>query len=914
MKTPTKRTAHRLAASIAIVLELVAAQTAQAKLWKGNGSNTLWSTPENWESSTVPAATESLAFRQSGAPNKTVTIDSAFSTSGNVHVGNGSSAEEPYIFEATDPTYGLTIQDDVWLGYHEAGWLWIKSGTYVFGVTSDKGMQIGNGSNNFWLKVGDGTTTASLTATTKNVNMYASSVLIADKATLDFNGLLMNGTSTAYITNTTMNVSGDFSVGNDSDSTGKLTINGGTVTWSRDGYVFKAGNGQNSTGAVELNDCDVSCYYLRLGTENGASGVFTMNGGTLTVNRNSNNHFSIGYGSGATGEFNLNGGTVTAIGINAFNGTGTLKFNGGTLMAREAGTLIVDSANLTVTVGEKGGMIDSDNKAITIAKAIGGTGAMTYKGGNTITLTGAANYTGGTTIEGGTCVVVADRAAATALIGSALKVTLPATQLMAGSHALVTITGTEAEDVFTAEDVAKVAFASGVKVSGCYSFALSTDSKSIMYTDRLSADTAYLVFPGKTLADLATHTLRARMGGYRIDADGVEVTFFGRDEKRDVDNNLTNVTYQLQTLDEVSGHHYTKSTKVEFTADGDGVWAKIASGQFTNYGAQNAFGTDPLTTNPSANEYIPYDLRIVEPVTNSINVNFTYNNNNLNTSSSVRYGGGDYAVPYSAWENMSAANGSATIGGATWTISNGAGHCESTSLSATKDLRHGYIGDSDTYTTPTVTVTDVPYEAYRVVVYASAQDADSTYGHVTVNGRNYTASGDALNSDTGDSVTTVEGDGAWGKDNAGSGSNAYGLKEGLNYLVSYVTGGTTATIVGHRTASTSIHGGIAAIQIVKVDALEDGDILPLKVENGSLERTSMSVALPTVGAATLNITGGRLGSGNHVLFTGVAADALDHLTVNIAPEVIDGRKYSLKVDGSNLVLNILSPGLMVIIR
>ena len=175
---------------LAAGLTFAAAQSAQAKMWKGNGSDTLWSTPENWENSTVPAATDSLAFRQSGAPNKTATLNGAYSYTGNMHMGQGSSAAEPYIFVATDAANGLTINDDVWLGYYENGWLWLKSGTYTFGVSSGKGLSLGGDTKtthrNFWLKVGDGSSTVSLKATARDVNLWGGSTFIADKATLDF--------------------------------------------------------------------------------------------------------------------------------------------------------------------------------------------------------------------------------------------------------------------------------------------------------------------------------------------------------------------------------------------------------------------------------------------------------------------------------------------------------------------------------------------------------------------------------------------------------------------------------------------------------------------------------------------------------------------------------------------------------
>lgn len=100
-------------------------------------------------------------------------------------------------------------------------------------------------------------------------------------------------------------------------------------------------------------------------------------------------------------------------------------------------------------------------------------------------------------------------------------------------------------------------------------------------------------------------------------------------------------------------------------------------------------------------------------------------------------------------------------------------------------------------------------------------------------------------------------------------------------------------------------------------ALDAGATLTL-VSGGTDDFTTRiepAVTLPTDGVATIRIDGARLAFGDHVLLAGVAADALDHVTVNVAAEVIDGRKWSLKVEDGNLVLNIIaSPGLMFIIK
>ena len=93
-------------------------------------------------------------------------------------------------------------------------------------------------------------------------------------------------------------------------------------------------------------------------------------------------------------------------------------------------------------------------------------------------------------------------------------------------------------------------------------------------------------------------------------------------------------------------------------------------------------------------------------------------------------------------------------------------HYYCSNASTTKDVRHGYIDDSASKNSPTLTATGIPYEFYRIVVYMSTDTANNKFNYVTINGKNYTASGDALSSDT---VTTIEGSSTWGKGNAESG-------------------------------------------------------------------------------------------------------------------------------------------------
>ena len=538
-----------------------------------------------------------------------------------------------------------------------------------------------------------------------------------------------------------------------------------------------------------------------------ASSDFKINSGSLTIESGTVNitYWTRFENTSRAKAINLNGGTLHTYRINKQGGTGaaTVNFNGGTLRIKQNDTTVIESG-VTVNVKANGGTIDVNGTTATIPASFSEDssstgGGMKFCGGGTLTLGGSIGYTGGTTIEAGTTIKVASLAQKDGLLGrgvNTLKV-IPAS----GEHTLITITG---DGEFSETDLLKVSLAPGS--AGAATFSLSSDKKSLLVNipyngGAINQTTPTLVFPGATLADLATHTLRARMQGNGFDADGTEVTFFDRQETMDGDT-LAKVTYQLQAVDEAASYHYTKAAKVEFTEDASGVYAKLIDGNYANYGNQNQFGNDPLTTNPGTNPYIPYDFRLVEPAT-AISVNFT-RSANLDTSSSVRYGAGDYAVPYSSWNNMAAANnGTATFGGATVKITKTSGAWGCSNLSSAHDVRHGYL--DDTGLTVVVNVTDIPYEFYRIVTYHATDNANIKFGHVTINGTDYTGVTDA----------TVKGNATWGA--TGAANYSFGLREGVNYLVSDIMSGSSVTITGHRDKSSSptCRGCITAIQIVE---------------------------------------------------------------------------------------------------
>ena len=512
--------------SIAALCATVAPMAAQAVNWTGNGANTFWSTAENWDS--VPGAGASLTFRAANPGNRTATLDGLYSYTGNMHLGQGSSASAPYIFEADAPAHGLTIQDDVWLGYFENGWLWLKSGTYTFGVKGNKGLHLGKGSSStthdFWLKVGDGSSTVTLTTqSTNNIVIYGSSVLAADCATIDFSGtkLCMYNSSSAYVTNTTMSVNymylsdassatftnstltipGDLNIANNNGSSCAFTNVSGTVRLTGSGTVFNVGMGNNATGVVEKTDGDWSCYYLRLGRYSGAVGTFTQNGGSLTIHTqfqigtgsNSIGTFTlnggsvtseqtttIANGSGSTGTLTINGGTFTAKNINAV-GTGKIILDGGTLAAGAAGTLV--NANLPVEVGANGGTIDTARHAVTIgsdiSNASGANGTLSFTGDGMATVTGAVECAA-IILDAGTALGVTD--ANKSLIAN---LTFAISSAGVGDGALV-LTNATANGTFSAADVEAITLTGNE--GSRYTLVLADGGTTIRASDTLAGE------------------------------------------------------------------------------------------------------------------------------------------------------------------------------------------------------------------------------------------------------------------------------------------------------------------------------------------------------------------------------------------------------------------------------------------
>ena len=206
----------------------------------------------------------------------------------------------------------------------------------------------------------------------------------------------------------TLAASGDLNI-----DEGALVVKSGAVTV---GGVMNIGNASGKTAAVQIDGGTLTVNTtaneaIKVGGN--GTGTLTINGGTMSSTRDT----YLAYESGSAGTLNLNGGTlVTRRVLTKYGSSRTLNFNGGTLKTTAAVSSNGVIANgVTVNVGERGGAIDSGNSSdatsgsrVFVAAALGqagDTGAMTFMGGKTINVEGAVNYTGGTIVELGTKIV-----------------------------------------------------------------------------------------------------------------------------------------------------------------------------------------------------------------------------------------------------------------------------------------------------------------------------------------------------------------------------------------------------------------------------------------------------------------------------------------------------------------------------
>ncbi len=278
--------------------------------------------------------------------------------------------------------------------------------------------------------------------------------------------------------------------------------------------------------------------------------------------------------------------------------------------------------------------------------------------------------------------------------------------------------------------------------------------------------------------------------------------------------------------------------------------------------------------------------------TPSININFTNDaGNGLTTSADVGLDG--YAVPGTSWNNFVVADnatfntvnaidstGAASVAsGVSVSISGTRGHWNCANLTPASNPLHGYIDESAGGPTPTVTITGIPYEHYRVIVYHSTDQDGAQFGYDTINGFNFTY------------VNGVQQTGTTSWGNAGASNSAEPIEEGVNTLVSAVLTGDTVTMVAHRIGggTPSARGCFAAIQVVEyVPEVGEND-LEIAVDGATEyavnEEKNLSGTVYLTGSGTLTLSGSEK-------ITAATIDVAKDVVLNVNADRLDATTFT----------------------
>ena len=331
MKTPTKRTAHRLAASLAIITALATGGAWADLYWVAQDGTGTWG-GNNWSSS---------ASGTGGAWTSGTTA--LFAQSPNNIDLNG---ESPSIYTLRPAGSGYSASNRRVVNIYNTS---ETDSTFTYKIT-------GHGNTDFKNLV----VTFGGERSTGKVNVYNSK---NNNSTTGTHSLKLAWDShVVFAANSEYTEAGttDDMIGNNNAASNSLTVAGGKVTINgklRLGYY-----GSGSTGVVQIDD-----------------GEMYVTGGDIIVGETANN----------TGAVVLNGGKLTAKCLKGGAGTHRFVFDGGKLVAGAVSSDGLIASSLPVTVNAGGGTIDNGGFDVSIGTTIGGSGTMTFTGTGTTTLSGA---------------------------------------------------------------------------------------------------------------------------------------------------------------------------------------------------------------------------------------------------------------------------------------------------------------------------------------------------------------------------------------------------------------------------------------------------------------------------------------------------------------------------------------------
>ena len=380
----------------------------------------------------------------------------------------------------------------------------------------------------------------------------------------------------------TLTASGDLNI-----YEGAFVIKSGAVTV---GGVMRIGYTLGKIAAVDVDGGTLTLNYnsdagSALVVGDTSTGTLTVNGGTVTV---VNKDIYIAYNAGSVGTINLNGGTLFTRRIVTKDGASrTLNFNGGTMKAKstvQQNGLIAEG--VTVNVGENGGTIDSGNLSdatsgsrVFVPADLGqpdDTGSLTLKGGKSINIEGDVNC--GVIVELGTTIV-----ASKAILDNGFSID-GRTTLEAKDYDVLVASDLTADDL---KNVSLVNCSSGSTVALDDSESPTKIVVSLAAVTGVGMEDPVLVFPSTTLEQIKYAKFTTRMFGKYVAAEYNALgSVDGYNTKLYYDNEvLKSVVVEFQYLE--SGTTRVRCVVVEFTEGEDGVYAQALGAR---YQAQASLG------------------------------------------------------------------------------------------------------------------------------------------------------------------------------------------------------------------------------------------------------------------------------------------------------------------------------------
>ena len=167
-------------------------------------------------------------------------------------------------------------------------------------------------------------------------------------------------------------------VGAITNSSGELTLSGGTLTLTTSAANLLLGNASNATGRCTVND---GLLYapgrtLQIGSAASGTGLFVQNGGLVT-----NSTTYVGTASTANGTLILSNGTLGVAGnliVGNTNNTGRFEMNGGTLLLSGSAVLGANAYGIGTFVLNSGVV---SNTGFSVGNVLSATGGVDITGG-----------------------------------------------------------------------------------------------------------------------------------------------------------------------------------------------------------------------------------------------------------------------------------------------------------------------------------------------------------------------------------------------------------------------------------------------------------------------------------------------------------------------------------------------------